>query len=160
MGIATGLAIAGTGATLLGARSDRKQADKNMRSAERQRAESQKFIEESVNKARGDLFKLFPAAQESRNQGLQAGIDLYKQSIPQQLGAFTQGNMAAQNALIQGLPAMQAAIMGQPMNYNPQAQQVAPNAGNFLQGIQAPPFAPIQQQMPNQQMPAGGMIEG
>ena len=61
---------------------DNNSAKRSVRSAERQRAESQAFIEKNIKQARGDLFKLFPQAQGSRRAGAQAGLDLMAQSIP------------------------------------------------------------------------------
>ena len=98
-----------------------KRANKNAR---KQRDESQAFIEKSIKQARGDLFKLFPAAQESRRRGAEAGLDLFRESIPQQLGAFRGGNIAAQETLIQGLPQIQNAILGRPLDLNFQPRTI------------------------------------
>lgn len=139
---ATALALAGTGLAVGSAALDRKSANKANDIAARNRADSQRFIEESVAKARGDIFKLYPDAQESRQKGLQAGLDLYEQSVPAQMQSFTGGNVAAQNMLLQGLPQMNAAIMGQPVN----TSGLQSYQGQGLQGLtmpQAPQFSPI-----------------
>ena len=115
MGIETALlagAVVSGGAALL----DNKNQKKAVKSAERQRAESQAFIEKQINNARSDIFKLYPSAQDSRKQGLQAGLDLYGQAYPQMQQLPTAGNVGAQNALIQGLPQANNAITGNPVD--------------------------------------------
>ena len=109
-------AVIGAGATAGAAYGDYQSNKKAMKSAERQREASQAFIEKQIKQARSDIFKLFPAAQESRNQGLQAGLNLYSQAMPQMMNTYQQGNVEAQKALITGLPQMQNAIMGKPLN--------------------------------------------
>jgi len=127
MAVTTAAALLAAGTAGLGvaaARQDRKSAEKSVESAERQRDESQAFIEKSIKQARGDLFKLFPSAQESAATGLQAGLDVFGQTVPQQLQAFQGGNVAAQQQLIQGLQPQRAAILGQEVNFDPQATQL------------------------------------
>jgi len=111
MGIETALiagAVASGGAAYL----DRKSQKDAVKSAQRQKEASQAFIEKQIAQARSDIFKLFPSAQESRKQGLQAGLDLYKQAYPAMMNTFQQGNVGAQQALITGLPQIQNAILG------------------------------------------------
>lgn len=115
MGIETAL-IAGAVASGGAAIADTVSAQRSVKSAERQREESQAFIESQIKQARGDLFKLFPEAQESRRAGAQAGLDLIQQSVPQQLGAFQQGNIGAQQITAAGFPQQMNAILGQPIN--------------------------------------------
>lgn len=137
-----GSAIAGVGAAAMDSRSQRKSVE----SMEDQRNRSQEFIERSMKQARGDLFKLFPEAQESRQQGLQAGIDVLKQSVPIQAQAFQGGNMAAQKALLGGQGGIEAAFLGQP--YQSSQDPYRFNLSNVdFQMPQAPQFAPIS---PNQ----------
>lgn len=121
MAVATSTAmLLGAGATVGAAAIDAKSAKNSVKSAERQRAESQAFIEKNIQQARGDLFRLFPQAQESRRAGAQAGLDLFSQSIPAQMNAFQDGNVAAQNTLIQGLPQVQNALLGNRVTLNQQ----------------------------------------
>lgn len=127
MAISTAAALIAGGTAILGiaaSRADRKSAERSVESQERQRAEAQAFIEKSIKQARGDLFKLFPSAQKSLQTGIQAGLDIFKQSIPQQFQSFQQGNIAAQRQLIGGLQPQQAAILGQPINFDPQVTQL------------------------------------
>jgi hypothetical protein len=71
---------------------------------------------EATAQARGDIGRLFPQAQASLTQGLQGAIDLFGQTVPQQLSSFQQGNIGAQQAILSGLPQMQNAILGGSVN--------------------------------------------
>lgn len=142
MAVATGTALlagalASGGAALL----DNKNQRKALKSAEQQKAASQAFIEKQLAQARSDIFKLFPAAQNARTQGLEAGLHLYKQAYPAMMNTFQRGNVGAQNALIQGLQPTQNAILGRPVNYAPQAVQL-----QQPQGLTLPTYQP--QQLP------------
>lgn len=111
MGIETALiagAVASGGAAILDSRSQKNA----VKSAERQKAASQAYIEKQIAQARQDIFKLFPEAQKSRQQGLNAGLSLFNQAYPQMQNTFQQGNVQAQQALIGGLPQIQNSIMG------------------------------------------------
>lgn len=123
MAAVTAAVVAG-GLGYAAAGQDRKSVEKSTESAERQRAESIAFIDKSIKQARGDLFKLFPSTQRSMTTGFQGGLDVFNQAFPQQLQAFQGGNVAAQNQLIAGLQPQRAAILGQDINFNPQATQL------------------------------------
>ena len=122
--IAAGAAIVSAGIGASGASKDRKSIEAANETAQRQRAESMEFINSSIKQNRGDLFKLFPSAQESLQTGMQASMDIFNQAFPEQLRTFQQGNMGAQNQIIAGHNPQMAAILGQPINYNPQATQI------------------------------------
>lgn len=130
----TAALIAGAATTAGAAVLDRKSQKDSVKSLEAQKAASQAFIEKQVAQARADIFKLFPAAQESRNQGLQAGLALYKQAYPAMMNTFQQGNVQAQNVLTQGLPQIQNAILGNPVNL----QGIQPVQLQQPQGLQLP----------------------
>lgn len=59
---------------------------------------------------------LYGAADANRNISFQQILDLLGGVIPQQLSAQQQGNVGAQQQLINGLPMFQDAIMGRPVN--------------------------------------------
>ena len=145
MAIATSTALlAGAGATLGAAALDSRSSRKAIKSAERQKAASQAYIEKQIANARSDIFKLFPAAQESRQAGLQAGLDMYKQAYPAMQNMFQQGNVQAQQALIQGLPQMQNAIMGNPVDLSGfQAVQLQQTQGLSLPNAQMQPISEL-----------------
>lgn len=135
MAVATSTALlAGAAATGGAALLDSRNQRKSIKSMEDQKAASQAFIERNTKQARGDIFKLFDSAQDSRQQGLQAGFDLFRQSVPVQLNTFRQGNMAAQAQLARGLPQMNNAILGAPIDYS----QFQPTMITGLSGLTMP----------------------
>ena len=102
--------IAATG--VVGAISSRK-ASKRAASAQSKAAKTAaQQTEKAAKQARGDLFKLFPAAKQNLELGSQAALDLFGKSIPAQTDVFTQGNLGAQQALLAGAPLAQNAILG------------------------------------------------
>ena len=72
----------------------------------------------STGQAREDLFNLFPSAQNNAMQGYQGALDVFKQSVPQQMAFGQSGNVAAQNQLINAMPQYQNAILGGPVDYS------------------------------------------
>jgi hypothetical protein len=154
MGLATTVAVLGTAASLSAASKDRAQArsatetgrqisEDNLILAREQAEASRKFIENSIAQGRADLLKLFPAAQESRRSGIQAGLDVFNQVIPQQVGAFEQGNLQAQKTVAGALPNRMAALTGGFVNPNMQ-----PSQPMGMRGIQFPTQLPNAVQMP------------
>lgn len=115
---ATTAAVITAGAAVGGAAMDNKNAKASVKSAEAQRAASLKFINDQVAKTQGQLFQLFPQVQDANNQAMNAGLDVLKASYPAQQDAFVAGNVGAQKALIAGLPQMNNAILGGPINNN------------------------------------------
>jgi len=86
---------------------------------------SRAFIEKQAQLARKDVLDLFPAAAENKQTGFQSALDILSQSVPEQIGAFQGGNVAAQNALLSGLPQIQNAILGSPIDLSGlQSQQL------------------------------------
>lgn len=127
-------ALAGAAA----ARSDRKSQKKSLELAQRQREQSLKFIQDQMAQSRGDLFSLFPQAQQSRNAGMLAGLNLYGQAFPEQVNTFQTGNYMGQQALLAGLPQMNNAILGNNVDLSGlQAQRVPINA-QALAGLYNP----------------------
>jgi len=112
------------------------------KSQEKAFRDAQQITREATEQARGDLFSLYPSAQQAGQQGFQGALDVFSQSIPQQQQALTQGNVGAQQAILSGLPQMQNALLGgnvdysqfQPVQVNPLAGQ-PPQQGPALGGI-------------------------
>lgn len=117
------------GLGVLGGIADDRANRRSVEQLERQREEAREYVDRAIQQGRGDLFRISRQAQQQGRQGLEAGIDLINQTLPQQMGLFSQGNQMAQQQLIGALPAMNAAILGQPFNYNPP-----------VMGLQAPPI--------------------
>jgi len=98
----------------------------------------------ATNKARGDLFKLFPSAEANAQQGSQAALDVFGQFMPQQANTFQQGNMNAQNQILAGMPQAQNALMGGAVDYSQfQPKKINFDASMFQQ--QLPDFQNSQQ---------------
>lgn len=146
-----GAITAGTaGMGVYGAIKDRDAAKDAVRSQEKQRDESQAFIEKMGKQGRQDLFRLFSEGQQSREKGLQAGLELYKQTIPLQLNQFQMGNINAQRQIAGGLPGIESAFLGtgQPMQTN----VWQPDLSKLdFRAPQTPQFAPITSASPTAQ---------
>ena len=80
-------------------------------------AQDRALFERLANESSGAAQSLFGSADANRNMSLQQVLSLLGGTIPQRLQAQQQGNAGAQRQLIGGLPQIQAAIMGQPVNY-------------------------------------------
>jgi len=127
--------------------------------------QGQDFIRQGTVQARGDAIPLFQTGQQNALQGFQGALDIFGQTVPQQLQAFQGGNVGAQSALLSGLGQQQAAILGQQLDPNAlQAQTLQlPDPSTFQQ--QLPQFTSINQalginQMGPQQFPDGNQTSG
>ncbi len=72
----------------------------------------------AANRAREDVNRLFPQAQESAQQGFQGALNVFGQSLPAQTDVFQQGNVGAQQAILSGLPQIQNALFGNQVDLN------------------------------------------
>jgi len=137
------------GSALLGAfasdKASKRAAKASTQGADRARAD----LARSQAQARQDLFKLFPAAQENIGLGFQGALDVFGQSLPAQTDVFQQGNVGAQQALINALPQFQNAILGSPVDFSSfQPTQIqTPDLGFFQQQLPefVNPFEPSAQ---------------
>lgn len=101
-----------------------------------QNAAARQYIEQMAGQGRADLMNFAPGAEANRNMGYQSALDVYGQTIPQQLDTFQQGNVGAQNMLLAGMPQFQNAIMGAPVDYSMfQPQQIGYDAGYAQQQL-------------------------
>jgi len=83
-------------------------------------------IYEQAGLARNDITSLWPSSMNARASGTQGALDVLGGTIPQQLSAYQQGNVSAQQQLINGMGQYQNAIMGLPVNYGSfQPQQIS-----------------------------------
>lgn len=71
-----------------------------------QNAAATAFIKDMGTQGRNDLLSLAPSAENNRNLGYQAALDIFSQTVPGQIGAFTAGNTAAQAAILGGDPSI------------------------------------------------------
>lgn len=93
-------AVAGAVVGVAGAASAKSSADKATQSQEDQNRASQQYIEEQIGQAREDAGALFPAAERNLLAGQQAALDVFSQSLPQQMGAVRAGSDAARQAIL------------------------------------------------------------
>lgn len=111
-------------------------------------------LEETTGAARADLEDLFSQSGQRQEQGFQGALDVFGQSLPAQTDVFTQGNVAAQQQILQGLPQIQNALMGNQVDYSQlqpfQVQQ--PDLSFFQQQL---PQKPAQQTLPQDYIPVG-----
>ncbi len=128
-------------------------AEKKAGQAEKKALEAgQELIARQTAIAREEAVPLFGGAQESQRLGFQAALDVFGESIPEQLRTFQQGNVGAQEQLITGLPQIQAALLGQPVDFGAfQPQTITPQAGFAQQ--QLPATTPIAEVL----TPEGGL---
>lgn len=71
-----------------------------------QNAAATAFIKDMGTQGRNDMLSLAPSAENNRNLGYQAALDIFSQTVPSQIGAFTAGNTAAQAAILGGDPSI------------------------------------------------------
>ena len=112
------VAVAVAGAAIVGGVVSKNASDNAIESQENAAQKASDQLNTSTGQAKQDLFNLFPAAQQNATQGYQGALDVFKQTAPQQAGMFQQGNVAAQNQLLAGMPQYQNAILGAPVDYS------------------------------------------
>lgn len=146
----SGVATAIAGAAVVGAYASNKASDKASAATKNAANTASQDVRRSVDEARADINRLFPQAQQSAQQGFQNAVDVFGQTMPQQANQFQGGNVAAQNQLLAGLPQMQNAILGGPVDYSQ------------FQAYQAPPldFGFTNQQIGGQGGISGGLAAG
>ena len=102
----------------------------------------QDILAQSREQGRSDVMRQFPIAQQSQTKGFEEFRDfLTNQVVPQQSTPFIGGNMAAQEQISRGLPQIQNAILGNPIDTSGfQARQIgqAPTFDMSKYGPQAP----------------------
>ncbi len=99
-------------------------------------AQDRQLFEKLANESSGSAKSLFGSADTNRNSSLQQVLSLLGGTIPQQLSARQQGNTNAQQQLIGGLPMIQAALMGRPINMSGlQPSRVSYDAGFAKQAL-------------------------
>lgn len=116
MAIVAGVSLVAAGA--IKARGARKAGEKSAEGAEDAAAISAALSRQAIEDAK----KLFGAAQENQQRGVQGALDIFKEILPEQFLAFQRGNLGAQQTLLGTLPQVQNAILGLPTQ-NPFAPQ-------------------------------------
>ena len=83
----------------------------------KENSDNRGYFDDRAAEARDDALQLYPAADENRNMGYQAALDLLKISMPEQSRQFRRGNVAAQNLMKASMPQYQNAILGNRIDY-------------------------------------------
>ena len=106
-------------------------AEKDAARAQQQSArEAQQIVKEQTGAARRDVLNFFPRSEENLLAGFQGALDVFGQALPAQTQAFQQGNIGAQQQLLAGLPQIQNALFGAPVDFSGlQPTQITPDIG-------------------------------
>lgn len=120
--------VAAAGSAIIGGISSSSSASKGLDAQKDQNEANEKFIKEQAAKSRKDVIPLFNASQDNLVMGSQGALDIFQQTIPLQAETFTEGNVRAQEQLLAGLPQIQNALMGLPVDLTGlQAQRIPVN---------------------------------
>lgn len=130
MAAATAAAVAAAVIGGASAAADRSQNKKALKTQQEQNASNATFLSDQSSKASKQATTLFDLSEKNRKLGAQRALGILGQTIPQQIGAFQQGNLGAQQQLVAGLPQIQNALMGLPTDvssFQPQQVQIDPS---------------------------------
>jgi len=138
--------VAVAGATIVGGALGSKASSDASKASSKASASASAITKEAADRAKKDSTKLFSQAREDSQRGFQGALDVFSQSLPAQTQVFQQGNIAAQEQLLAGLPQFQNAILGGNIDFSQlQPTQVqTPDLGFFSQTLPglAPPSTP------------------
>lgn len=102
---------------------------------------SLELTERLADRARSDVISLFGPAQEARQQGFGAALDIFGESIPAQIGAIQTGTQNARATNLAGLEQIQNAILGRDVDFSQLTAGQRPQAGPpNLSGLSLPDF--------------------
>lgn len=140
----TALATAGAGLFASAASSAINRPDDSAQNAQLAANErSQEYIQDQSAKAERSGEKLFDLAQQNLLTGNSASFNLQKDAFNPQLDAINQGNYNAQSQIAGGLPQIQNALLGLPIDYSAfQPKQVTMDT-SFLDNHQLTPKTQI-----------------
>jgi len=111
MGTVTGGIVAGLG-SIIGGRTSSKAAETSTAAQLQGNREAREQIQQNIDRARRDALGLFGQSQQNQRLGFSESLGLLGQSIPEQGRLTQEGNVAAQQQLLAGLPQIQNAILG------------------------------------------------
>lgn len=130
------VAAAAIGSAIIGAASSNEAAKKQSASTKGGLKQANQLVAQS----RATAQNLYGLGMQQGREGLQGAYNFYKQNAERRYQPFIQGNVAAQQAIIQGQQNAQNAILGLPMTQL-QAQQINPdlsylsNATGLVSGV-------------------------
>ena len=96
----------------------------------------------ATDRARSDVTRLFGTAGEARERGFGRALDFLSTAPGTQIAPFQRGNILAQEQIARGLPQIQRAILGQPVDLSGFTARTigAPESFNFdLSGFRQEP---------------------
>jgi len=139
-------ALATAGATIFGTAASQainKPDDSAQKAQMKANERSQEFIEQQSAKAERSGTSLFDLSQQNLLAGNAAAMGAYKDAFNPQMQAMGQGNYNAQQQISQGLPQIQNALMGLPVDYSAfsPVQQSAPDM-SWMDKYKINPIAP------------------
>lgn len=112
----------------------------------------QNFIRNLLGQGIKRTTRLFNQAGQPRREGFQGALDVIGAGVPEQLGLFQAGNVAAQDVFSRGLPQFQNAILGQQVDFGQfQPRQLEADT-SFLQNLDVPRF-----RRPPEEAPVGSL---
>ncbi len=114
-------------------------------------------VQQATEQARGEINTLYPQAMLSSQQGYQGALDVFGGTVPAQQRAFQGGNVAAQEAILAGLPQMQNAILGGPIDLSglqPYRQELN-SPGLFQRRVQNEPVPQLNAPEPKPEVKPG-----
>ena len=120
---------------------------------------TQEFIAQQAEQARKDVLALLPRADENRNLGAQAALDVLGRAIPAQVGSLFRGEGQAQRNLLGGLSQFERSILGLPgeITTGLGGQPFAPDLAFTQQNL--PQFTSSQEAPPGPEATAGGFTD-
>lgn len=90
--------------------------DSAQKSQEQSNQWARELFKKNAQRARSDALNILPVSQDNRRAAFQGALDIFGDTIPVQMQQFRRGNTNAQAALLAGLPQIQNAIMGAPVD--------------------------------------------
>jgi len=108
--------LAVAGGSIVGAIAGDKSSKRAAKSQKQASDASLAYTQQAADQARADVNRLFPQAQQAGQAGFQGAMDVFSQAINPQMQSFQRGNVAAQKQILAGLPQIQNALLGNPVN--------------------------------------------
>ena len=148
MAMQLAVAAATAGATYLG---NKKTNAANKKAAE----EANRFAQSRTTAGLGYLEPAYNKGMDAQQRAYEQSLALQGQTFRPTIDAMQGGNLAAQRAILAGLPMQRAAILGGKIDYSqlqPYQQNIDTSAMQGLFNPQAMQFRPQAQQAPQEQM--------
>lgn len=112
----SGIATAVVASAVIGGAVANKGANDAIDAQKDQNASNEAFIKEQAAKARSDSIPLYDASRGALRDGTQAGLNTLGTAMGQQIDTSARGNYFAQEQMLAGLPQVQNAILGMPVD--------------------------------------------